>query len=287
MPLLLLSIDNAHLQDLYLSSMIPKKIHYIWLSDDPLPLLPRICIDSWKRHCPDYEIIHWDMKKCQKIIDEIPFVREAVEKSKWAFASDYIRLYAIYSEGGLYLDSDVFLYQNFDPFLDNRYFTNIEFTSHFKRNKSWKFLNEDGTKKDPNQIAIPGLALQAAIFGAEAGHPFLKKCMEHYEMEKFILPDGELNIKNISPCIYAHIAQQYGFVYKNELQKISEGMTIYPGDVFLPSLNESKTKPFAIHVTNGSWRPFWQRVKNFLRNAPRGTVESRLAAYENKRPIEI
>jgi hypothetical protein len=57
--------------------------------------------------------------------------------------------------------------------------------------------------------------------------------------------------------------------------------------VFLPSLNESKTKPFAIHVTNGSWRPLWQRIKNFLRNAPRGTMESRLAAYENKKPIEL
>jgi mannosyltransferase OCH1-like enzyme len=267
--------------------MIPKKLHYIWLSNDPLPQLPQLCIDSWKRHCPDYEIVHWDMAKCQKIIDTVPFVREAVSLSKWAFASDYIRLYAVYSEGGIYLDSDVYMYQSFDPFLDNRYFTNVEFTSHYKKNKSWQFLNEDGTKKDPNQIVIPGIALQAAIFGGEAGHPFLKKCMEYYEKEKFILPNGELNIKNISPCVYSHTAQQYGFVYKNELQKLSDGMTIYPGDVFLPSLNESKTKPFAIHVTNGSWRPLWQRIKNFLRNAPRGTIESRLAAYENKKPVEL
>ena len=81
--------------------MIPKKIHYIWLSNDPLPKLPQICIDSWKRHCPDYEIVHWDMEKSRSVIDSVPFVREAVEQSKWAFASDYIRLYALYQEGGV------------------------------------------------------------------------------------------------------------------------------------------------------------------------------------------
>ena len=93
--------------------MIPKKIHYIWLSNDPLPKLPQLCIESWKRHCPDYEIIHWDMAKCEQIIKNVPFVREAVELRKWAFASDYIRLYAISTEGGIYLDSDVYLYQSF------------------------------------------------------------------------------------------------------------------------------------------------------------------------------
>ena len=107
-------IDNALLQDLYLSNMIPKKLHYIWLSNDPMPLLPRICIDSWKRHCPDFEIVHWDMEKCRHIIESVPFVREAVEHSKWAFASDYIRLYAVYQEGGIYLDSDVYMYQSND-----------------------------------------------------------------------------------------------------------------------------------------------------------------------------
>lgn len=270
-------------------AMIPKKLHLIWFSKNNAPLSPlsELCVSSWKRHCPDYEIVKWDIDKCKDIIESIPYLREAESVSKWAFISDYIRLYAVYHEGGIYCDTDVFMYQSFDPFLNNRYFSSIEFTSHYKKNRSWRFLNEDGTKKDPNQMVIPGIALQAAIFGGEGGHPFLKKCMEYYETEKFILPNGELNIKNISPCVYAHAAQQFGFVYKNEMQKLSEGITIYPGDVFLPSINESKVKPFAIHVTNGSWRPLWQRIKGFLRNAPRGSVESRLAAYENKEPLKI
>lgn len=276
--------------------MIPKKIHYIWLSNDPLPHLAQICIESWKRHCPDYEIIHWDMAKCQKIIDTVPFVREAVSMSKWAFASDYIRLYAVATEGGIYLDSDVYLYRSLDEFLGNRYFTNIEFTSHFKRNKSWKKLNEDGTKKNPDVIALPGLAFQAAIFGGEANHPFLKKCMSYYENQKFILPNGKLNIENISPYVYAHTAIVFGFVYKNQMQYLKEGMAIYPSKIFLPSCDNVNYRPVAIHVTSGSWRPFKHRVVRFFRRLPviigmmfkkKQTMDDVLNSYESKKPIEI
>ncbi len=267
--------------------MIPKKIHYIWLSDDPMPELPRLCLASWKRHCADYEIVHWDMEKCRSVIDRVPFVREAVGLSKWAFASDYIRLYALYVEGGIYLDSDVYLYQSFDGFLDNAYFTNIELTSHFYKNKSWKMLNADGTKKNPEQIALPGLALQAAIFGAEAGHPFLKACMEYYENSPFVLPDGSLNIENISPCVYAHAAQKFGFVYQDRLQRLKNGITVYPSEIFLPSLNPSKYKPFAIHVTNGSWRPFFQKLVRFVKRIPRGSLEARLEQYEGKPTLKL
>ena len=267
--------------------MIPKKIHYIWLSDEPLPSLQKTCVESWSRHCPDYEIIHWDTEKCREIIKNVPFVRDAVKHSKWAFASDYIRLYAIYKEGGIYLDSDVYLYSNFDGFLNNQFFTNIEKTVHFKKNQSWKLLNEDGTKKDPSCIAVPGLALQAAIFGAEAGHPFLKKGMEYYENSQFELSDGSLSMNLISPFIYAHLAQEYGFRYKDEMQRLDAGMCIYPSNVFLPSCNPSKTKPFAIHVTNGSWRPFLQKLTRLIKKLPRRPIEKQLKDYEKKPLVDL
>jgi len=267
--------------------MIPKKIHKIWLSGEPLPHLHKLCIDSWKRHCPDYEIVHWDMEKSKKIIEKAKFAREAAEQKKWATASDYIRLWAVYNEGGIYLDSDVCLFQSFDKFLENEYFTNIEFTAHFKKNKSWKMLNADGTKKDKSKIVLPGLALQAAIFGARANHPFLKSCMNYYENNNYILPDGKLNIEIISPCVYAHIAQEYGFLYKDELQKLKEGITVYPSNVFLPSCIKSKFKPFAIHVTSGSWRPFLQKLVRLVKRAPRKSVEKQLKEYENKPPLKL
>lgn len=276
--------------------MIPKKLHYIWLSNDPLPPLAQVCIESWKRQCPDYEIVRWDMEKCQKIIDTVPFVREAVSMRKWAFASDYIRLFAVHSEGGVYLDSDVYMYHSFDEFLKDDYFTNIEYTIHFKRNKSWKLLNEDGTKKDQTRIPLPGLAFQAAIFGACAGHPFLTRCMSYYENQRFILPDGSLNIENIAPYVYAHTAQQFGFVYTNQLQHLQQNMTIYPGNVFLPSCDDVDFKPYAIHVTSGSWRPFKHRVVRFFRTLPKRiaglfqkklTLEEQLALYEPKTLVKL
>jgi len=267
--------------------MIPKKIHYIWLSDEPFPPLQKKCLDSWRKQLPDYEIIHWDMEKCRKIIDTVPFVRDAISKSKWAFASDYIRLYAIYTEGGIYLDSDVCIYASFDKFLENQFFTNIEYTVHFKKNKSHLLLNEDGTKKDPSSIPVPGLALQAAIFGAEAGHPFLKKCMDYYENTEFILPDGTLNMNLISPFIYAHIAQDYGFRYKDKMQRLENGMAIYPSNVFLPSCNPSRTKPYAIHVTNGSWRPFLQKLTRLIKKLPRRPIEKQLDDYTKKPLVDL
>lgn len=85
--------------------MIPKKIHFCWLSGDEFPPLIQYCIDTWEKVLPDYEIILWDTKRFD--INSIAWVKEAFEAKKYAFAADYIRLYAVYTEGGIYLDSDV------------------------------------------------------------------------------------------------------------------------------------------------------------------------------------
>jgi len=265
--------------------MIPKKIHYVWLGRKSMTKLEQKCLDSWKKFCPDYEIVRWDENNFN--VEQNLYCKQAYEAKKYAFVSDYIRIYVVYNEGGIYLDSDVCLFQNFDDFLKNEYFTNIEYTSHFKKNKSWKMLDENGAKKDKTKIALPGLALQAAIFGARANHPFLKSCMSYYENSNFILPNGKLNIENISPFVYAHIAQEYGFLYKDKLQKLKEGITIYPSNVFLPSCIKSEFKPFAIHVTSGSWRPFLQKLIRFIKRAPQKSVEERLKEYENKTPIKL
>ena len=100
--------------------MIPKKIHFCWLSGGGMPLWIQKCINSWKEVMPDYEVIHWDRNKFN--IESVPFVNEAYSAKKWAFASDYIRLYALYKEGGIYLDADVFVRKPFDRFLIYNFF---------------------------------------------------------------------------------------------------------------------------------------------------------------------
>lgn len=94
--------------------MIPKVIHFCWLSNEPYPDLIKKCIESWKEKLPDYAIKKWDTTNFD--VTSVPFVKEAYECKKWAFAADYIRLHALYTEGGIYLDSDVRVLKSFDVF---------------------------------------------------------------------------------------------------------------------------------------------------------------------------
>ena len=100
--------------------MIPKILHLCWLSGDAYPAKIAKCIDSWKRVLPDYDIILWDTKRFP--LSQSQWVREAFEKKKYAFAADYIRFYALYTMGGIYLDSDVEVLKSFDDLLDLPYF---------------------------------------------------------------------------------------------------------------------------------------------------------------------
>ena len=98
------------------------------------------CINSWKEVLPDYEIICWDEGKFD--IKSVPFVNEAYAEKKWAFAADYIRVYALFNEGGIYLDSDVLVKKSFDAFLNNKLFTAVEYHPDEVKNKNTKqYLN--------------------------------------------------------------------------------------------------------------------------------------------------
>ncbi|HBN5713989.1 TPA: glycosyltransferase, partial [Morganella morganii] len=86
-------------------NIIPKKIHYVWVGNKPKPQLVLDCISTWEAHFPDYEIIEWNNEKFKDISNK--YAEEAFANKRWAFVSDYIRLHALYHEGGIYLDTDV------------------------------------------------------------------------------------------------------------------------------------------------------------------------------------
>ena len=94
---------------------IPKILHYCWLSGEPFPDDIRRCIDSWHIHLPDYEFRLWDGNRFN--CDSVPYVKQAMQRRKYAFASDYIRLFALFHEGGIYLDSDIEVFRSFDQLL--------------------------------------------------------------------------------------------------------------------------------------------------------------------------
>lgn len=104
--------------------MIPKIIHYIWLGSAKKPELLQKCMQSWQKNCPDYQIMEWNSENT-KDIDNIYF-REALTSEKWAFASDYLRLYVLERYGGIYVDTDTEITNNLDPFLKHDFFTGYE-----------------------------------------------------------------------------------------------------------------------------------------------------------------
>ena len=97
---------------------IPKIIHYCWFGGNPLPDAAKKCIETWKKYCPDYEIVEWNESNFD--VNCCDYVKEAYEAKKWAFVSDVARLLIVYKLGGVYLDTDVEILENspFEKYLD-------------------------------------------------------------------------------------------------------------------------------------------------------------------------
>ncbi len=201
------------------------------------------CIDSWQRVMPDYTIKCWDAHSFD--FDSVPFAREALSKKKYAFVADYVRLYALYTEGGIYLDSDVEVYKSFTPLLETSFFCGTE-----------AFLVDTKTQ----------YRMEAAILGAETQHPFIHQCLCHYNQLHFLLSDGSCN-QTVMPAIISKIAQeQFGYLYENKEQHLSSGITIYPTNVFaneLMPLPSTKHPLYAKHCNAGSWIEYKARGKFF------------------------
>lgn len=228
--------------------MIPKKIHYCWFGGKEFSPFIEKCVNSWREIMPDYEIIKWDEKKFN--INSVVFVKEACDVKKWAFAADYIRLYAIYTEGGIYLDTDVIVKKRFDEFLQNDFFSAVEELDQYKHEPNMVYVEENG--KTIQRVA--GIGMLAAVLGAKAGNKFVKECMSYYEDKNFIRKDGTFRDNIISPDVYATIAQKYGFRYKNELQNLSENMTVYPSSFFASDFRRLSKENYAVHCCEGSWQ---------------------------------
>ena len=104
--------------------MIPKKIHYFWFGGNEKPKSVKKCIDSWKKYCPDYEVIEWNESNFD--IRCMPFVEQAYEAKKYAFVSDVARLMMIYEYGGIYMDTDVEVIKPLDNLLENKAYMGFE-----------------------------------------------------------------------------------------------------------------------------------------------------------------
>ena len=200
------------------------------------------CITSWKQLMPDYEYHLWDMNAI-KNIDSV-FLREALSVKKWAYAADYVRLYALHHKGGIYLDTDVMVFKPFDDLLDNNIIIGKEDVLH-------KLLIEDTWAH----------LLSSHCMGAVPQSGYIKDCLDYFENRHFIQSTNEQLPQTLKfnfvmlPYIQAVIARKYGYDWgpKNQtIQYCDNNLVIYPSDFFCG--NEYNTRSYCKHLTLGSWR---------------------------------
>lgn len=227
---------------------IPKVIHYVWISGEPKPESVLKCIESWKKYCPDYEIKEWNKNNFD--VNSSEFVKEALECKKYAFVADYVRLYALYHEGGVYMDSDVEVIKPLDKFLKHSVFSGFE-------NAIW---------------------LQAAIMGAEKGNEWIKLLLDYYKDRHFIV-DGKMNMTTNVDIITALTRIFYDVKLNNTNQELKNDVYLYSNDYFCPKNYvtgkiELTENSHAIHHFAGSWLDskrkradkFVRKIRNFLKD---------------------
>ena len=174
------------------------------------------CMKTWGKHLEGYEVIEWNENNFD--IDSHPFVKAAYKAKKWAYVSDYIRAYVIYKYGGIYLDTDILVLDNFDRFLNNRAFVGFE-------NPQYPFT---------------------AVFGAEPGHPLVKDMIEYYDRLDEYKFDFE---KNNTISVSDLLIKKYHCKVGNKFQILDEDIAVYPDTVLCnPSENS-----ISIHVFTGTW----------------------------------
>lgn len=219
---------------------IPKIIHYCWFGRGQMPGLAIKCISSWKKHLPDYKIILWNEDNFD--INSNQFVKEAYEAKKYAFVTDYVRLYALNQYGGIYMDTDVEVIKSLDKFLVHNAFTGCE--------------NE--------HMCVTG------TMGAIKGHNWIKDLLSDYNGKKFILSDGEYNIKPNTQIITSITMDRYGWKPENTYQILKDDLNIYPFEVFCAKDRTRKItitdQTYTIHHFAGSWLSPLGKLKNKIIN---------------------
>lgn len=210
--------------------MIPKLIHLCWFSGDKYPVEIKVCLDSWKRKLPDYQVKLWTYDDVKSL--EITFLQQALQNRKWAFAADVVRFYAVYYYGGVYMDSDIFINRNIDFLLPENGFATFN-----EKNREDKIR----------------FGLQAAFFMGEKGNKFCKDMLDYYSSHSFLQEDGSFDM-TMSPFVMLEIAEKnYG--YKNiDIEQHLEGLTVYPTYLCSPG-NSFPHHPdrVGVHRIYGSW----------------------------------
>lgn len=194
---------------------IPKIIHYVWLGGSPKPRPIRRCMRTWRR-LKGYEFKEWNETNID--IKSHPFLEKAIKNKQWAFASDYIRAWAIYNYGGIYFDTDIIVVRSLDKLLKNRAFVGYE------------------TPEFPF----------TAVFGATKHHPFVKTMLDYYDGLKLNYRFEDNNTISTTKIL----TEKYNCKLGNREQILHTDIHVYPDGILCNPSPDSIT----IHAFTKTWR---------------------------------
>ena len=205
---------------------IPKIIHYCWFGNNKKDKFVNKCIKSWKKFLPDYELREWNDKDLENC--ENKYVLQAYKAKKYAFVSDYFRLFALYNYGGIYFDTDNEVFKSFDDLLNFDFFSGHE---------------------ECNGVPYPF----TAVIGAQKNNKIIKNLLDEYDDISFINIDGSLNLKTNTIRVSEYFEKFYGVTKPydgSKTIKLEENSFIFPQDWFC---TYKKGVSYAVHHFNYSW----------------------------------
>ncbi|MBX7370426.1 glycosyltransferase family 32 protein [Clostridium chauvoei] len=208
-------------------SGIPKIIHYCWFGRGEKSELANRCIESWKKNLDGYKIMEWNEDNFD--ISANLYIKEAYDKGKYAFVSDYVRLDILFKYGGIYLDTDVEILSDFNALLDSNAFLGFE---------------------DDELIST-------ATIGARKNNIIIKNWLDTYNNRRFIKNGRESELTNVR--VVTDILLNHGLKQDNRIQNLlNDEITIYSNDFFSPlKIGSSNPKvthnTIAIHWFEGTW----------------------------------
>ena len=220
--------------------MIPRKIHYCWFGGKPLPDDVKKYIAGWRKYCPDYEIIEWNEKNFD--INCNAYVREAYEAKKWAFVTDYVRLYALYRHGGIYMDTDVEVVKPLDD-----------------------LLVYDAVSGYESETSIP-----TGTIAACRDNEWIGMLLRDYDDRHFISQDGKLDMTTNVKVITKLTVEKYGLQLDGNMKRFGNNMILLPFD-YLCAKSYSTGKiiqtsdTYTIHHFTGSWLGDDEKKRDALR----------------------
>lgn len=210
--------------------MIPHIIHYCWFGGNPLPELEQKCLASWHEHMPNWEYKWWN-EETFDIAAAPLYVRQAYEARKFAFVSDYVRLWALEKFGGLYMDVDFMVFRPFDDLMD----------------KYPAFAGYEGSKRQP---------VMQGVIASEPHGAWVRDMLSTYDNRSFIKPDGSLDFTP-NTAYFTDRLESQGFVADGVEKDFPPFLHVFPVHYFCPTLTTGEDvrtpETYCEHKGESSW----------------------------------